>query len=131
MDWLRLYDGFERYLPTEDDPVFATARVLDRFAQRRGERVIASDIVKVLEQQPFMHWHAQWVDARGRSVGVRWRPLGEPPIPFAEFARQMPPGAFELRAQRLAPMHVDSQAFRNWLIAGYLRFVLPRRNIPT
>ena len=129
LDWLRLYDGFEQYLPPHDDPMLATARVFASIVRRRANtKVIVSDIVKDLEEQPFMHWHAQWLDQQGEPVGQPWQPLGEPPIPFWDFLQNRPDGAHQLRTQRLPPMHSDSQALRNWLVAGYLRFVLPRRN---
>lgn len=128
MDWLRLYDGFEQFLPQQDDPVLASERVLARAHGRRtNDRVICSDVVKELEQLPFLRWHAQWLDASGEPVAPAWRPLAEPPVPFWQFAGQKPPGAAELRVAQRPTMHVESQAFRNWLIAGYLRFVLPRR----
>ena len=129
LDWLRLYDGFEQYLPAHDDPMLATARVFTSIVRRRTNvRVIVSDIIKDLEDEPFLHWHAQWLDAKGAAVGKPWRPMVEPALPFWQFLQNQPAGAQELRTQRLPPMHVDSQALRNWLVAGYLRFVLPRRN---
>ena len=57
LDWLRLYDGFEQYLPRHDDPVLSTERVFTSFARRRSNiRIIVSDIIKDIEQQPFLCW---------------------------------------------------------------------------
>ena len=131
LDWLRLYDGFEQYLPPHDDPMLATARVFASIVRRRTNvRVIVSDIIRDIEEEPFMHWHAQWVDPSGVAVGKPWQPLVEPPLPFWDYLANKPEGAHQLRTQRLPPMHVDAQVLRNWLVAGYLRFVLPRRNSP-
>ena len=128
LDWLRLYDGLEQYLPAHDDPMLATARVFASIVRRRtNTKVIVADIIKDIELEPFMHWHAQWVSIDGDAVGPAWKPLAEPPVPFWQYLQNQPSGAHELRTQRLPPMHVDSQALRNWLVAGYLRFVLPRR----
>ena len=129
MDWLRLYDGFEQYLPRHDDPVLSVERSFASVIRRRGnERISPGKVLTEIEQQPFMFWHAQWLDARGNPVGAAWKPLGEPSIPFWEFSSNKPAGAVELRTQRLETMHIESQAFRSWLMAGWLRFVSPRIN---
>lgn len=128
LDWLRLYDGFEQYLPPHDDPLLSTARVFASVVRRRANtRVIVSDIVQSLEEQPFMYWHAQWVDAQATPVGMSWKPLGQPSVSFWEYLDQRPDGAQALRAIQLESIHVDSQTLRNWLVAGYLRYVLPHR----
>jgi hypothetical protein len=128
LDWLRLYDGFEQYIPREHDPMLAVESAFASVVRRRNnDKVLAGDIAREIERQPFMHWHACWVDADGRKVGQSWVPLAEPPVPFWDYLRQPPMGGRAVKTERLPPMHVPSEVFRNWLVAGYLRFVLPRR----
>lgn len=131
MDWLRLYDGFEQYLPQHDDPVLSTERAFAIVIRQRGPgRVSPSQVLTEIEQQEFMYWHAQWLDENKNPVGKAWKPLGEPPVPFWDYLRSKPDGAVELRTQRHESMHVESRAFRAWLMAGWLRFVVPRAPSP-
>ena len=130
MDWLRLYDGFEQYLPQHDDPVLSTERAFASVIRRHGTaRVSPAQVLTEIEQQSFMYWHAQWLDADKNAIGKAWKPLA-PPVPFWDYLRNTPEGAVELRTQRLESMHVDSQAFRSWLMAGWLRFVSGRGPAP-
>ena len=130
-NWLGLYDGFEQYVPAEIDPMLVVSRVFKRFMREpSNSKIIASDIASALIDLPFMYWHAQWVDSQGQPVGTFWRPLVEPGMPFWGYLSDKPAGAVQLVVERRDDMHLDPQVLLQWLIAGYLRFVLPRRPAP-
>lgn len=128
MDWLRLYDGFEQYLPPHDDPVLSTERAFAHVVQLQGPQLASpAEVLAEIERQPFMYWHAQWLDGKQAPVGKAWKPISGQPVPFWDYLRSKPEGAVELRTQRLESMHVDQHAFRSWLMAGWLRFVSNRK----
>ena len=128
MDWLALYDGFEQYVPPEHDPAIAVARVFASLArQPPSQRVGPADVVFNIAKQPFMCWHAQWVDASGDSVGGPWRPLEHSPgQAFWAYLGTKPEGGHQIRTQRLPMPHVDLAQHSNWLMAGWLRFSMGR-----
>jgi hypothetical protein len=128
-DWLRLYEGLEAYLPPEDDPVICTARALCTVAHTPSTRLGAAKVVDALQALAFLRWHVQWMDFTGKLIGEPWQPLGAPSVPFAEFLKNRPVSANRApRFKKLKTLHVDNQAFRSWLVAGYLRFVSPHRD---
>ncbi len=50
LEWLRLYDGFEAFLPPEDDPVMGVARALDRLAHEPpSSRIGAADVINAVQ----------------------------------------------------------------------------------
>ncbi len=128
LDWLNLYTGFEKHVPTIADPVICTSRVLEAFARRRGETTfIASDVALELERQAFLHWHVVWTDESGRIRGPAWQPFSvEEEVPFLSFFEAKPDGAERLKAHELVPKHVDGSFLRNWLVEGYLRLMQPK-----
>lgn len=127
MAWLALYDGFEQYVPPADDPAIAVSRIFAHLARMPpGSRVGPAQVLHDIEKQHFMFWHAQWVDGEGTPVGLPWRPLErEPAQSFWTYLGNRPDGAKEVRSQRLPMMHCESSRFRNWLMAGWLRFSMP------
>jgi hypothetical protein len=124
-DFLRLYDGLQEHLPAADDPIAAVRRVLATLRSTRGPgRVIGSDVVREIERCSFLRWHTQWVDGKERAVGAAWEPLREPGQAFVDYTSASPAGAVALRVRRLDTMHVEPARLSQWLMAGYLRYVM-------
>jgi hypothetical protein len=89
----------------------------------------AAKVVDALQALAFLRWQVQWLDFTGKPIGEAWQPLGAPSVPFATFLKNKPASANDQpQLKKLTTLHVDIQAFRSWLVAGYLRFVSPHRD---
>ena len=84
-------------------------------------------LAKAIEQERFMRWRAHWVDAAGRAVGEPWQPLQMPGTPWWDFVASKPASATGIRTQIDPGTEIEATLLRQWLVAGYLRFVLPKR----
>ena len=76
LQWLAQYEGLERYLWPEDDPVVQVQNLLARYAEN-GHLPEAETLAIQLSELPHCYYKAT-------RIGVRWDPLNQT---FADFSQ--------------------------------------------
>jgi hypothetical protein len=117
--WLANYDGFEAYIPDEDDPVVRLRTLLGDYVTRgKAPEMgrIAVDLCDV-QRMPFLLHRAAWVnDTQEQRTRRNWMPLQQP---WLEFVAARDPGE-DLHVWAACEPFPPPDVLRLHLLRGYV-----------
>lgn len=114
--WLANYDGFEPYMPDEDDPVLIVRTLLGQYVTR-GKTPEMGRIAVDLCAMPFLLHRAAWVaESSDRKSRRDWMPLTQP---WLEFVAACGPGE-ELHVWTATEPFPPPDVLRMHLLRGYV-----------
>lgn len=114
--WLANYDGFEVYMPDEDDPVKRVKELLGKYVTQ-GKTPEMGRIAVDLCAMPFLMHRAAWVtESVDRRARRDWMPLSQP---WLEFVETRAPGE-ELHVWTSTNPFPPLEMLRHHLLKGYV-----------